>query len=305
MMAGSKLIHLKDKVELQKWVANLNIDILHVYRSGFEEWPIPGKDITVPHFIETNVFGFLDPNPLISRSLFMSEWLMDHAIGRNGIPIGHPIMDRFDFVNNPVESPASDNRLDFDIPEDSIVLGRCGRPDDGIYDDIAVKAARLLMAEGHKVHFLVAAPPPRMLEDLSDYGIPFHTIEPTTDPIRLSQFYNTVDIYTHFRADGETFGVNIAEAMIHGLPVVTHVAVPSHPAMGVFQSQTTLVEDGYTGFVVAHNVLEYAEAVKKLIENSIARVTMGVMGRQKAMREYHVKPCVQKLEEIYDDVCKQ
>jgi glycosyltransferase involved in cell wall biosynthesis len=93
--------------------------------------------------------------------------------------------------------------------------------------------------------------------------------------------------------------------MIHGLPVITHIAVPSHPSMGVFQSQTTLVDDGVTGYIVQHNILEYAEAVRKLVEDGKSRATMGMLGRAKALREYHVKPCVQKLEEIYHDVCKQ
>ena len=82
---------------LQDCIDDFRPDILHVYRSGFSEYPEPEKDIRVPHFVETNVFGFLDQNPHIDKTLFMSKWLMNAALrGRS-----HP---RFDYVNNPVES---------------------------------------------------------------------------------------------------------------------------------------------------------------------------------------------------------
>jgi glycosyltransferase involved in cell wall biosynthesis len=285
---------------LQDIITNNTIDILHVYRSGYKESPEPGVDVCVPHFVETNIFGFIDTNPKISRSLFMSEWLMNYSLSRF-TPYMLP-RQRFDFVNNPVDDPSSQLRMNLDVPEGTIVLGRCGRPDNGIYNSVSVKAAHMLLIQGYKIHFLVVAPPTNMLDDLAKYGIPFHAISPTTNEEVLSSFYNTIDIYAHARADGESFGVNIAEAMMHAKPVVTHWATPSFPGMGVFQAQTTLVDNGKTGFVVENDVAEYAEALKKLIDDKTLRVNMGVAGTLKAHEEYHVKTCVSKLENIYKDI---
>jgi len=284
----------RDDDSLQKLINRLGIDILHVYRSGFEEFPEPGVHVSVSHFVETNVFGFVDHNPHIDRSLFMSKWLMDYTL--HGFT--HP---RFDFVNNPVESPKSPDKL-FGLSSDITWLGRCGRPDNGIYNAINVEAAHLLRMQGYDVGFIVMAPPSNMIDDLNRHGIPYRSIKPTVDPIELSKFYNSIDIHAHARADGETFGVNIAEAMMHSKPVVTHIAIPSSPNMGVFQSQTELVDDGETGFIVQNNSAEYAEALKFFLDDPRIAKDFGNRGFLKAIEQYHVEGCVEKLERIYKEV---
>lgn len=292
-----------DPATLKSLLHEKNVDILHVYRSGFSEFPEPGVHVNVPHFVETNVFGLLNPNPNIDKTLFMSQWLMDYALMRLPASSMYPFRRRrFDFVNNPVEDPASFDTLHLDFPDDAIILGRCGRPDNGIYNALHVRAAFNLRSQGYPVCFLVVAPPSNMIDDLAKYDIPFHVIPPTTEPVVLSQFYNTVDIYAHARADGETFGVNIAEAMMHGKPVVTHWAVPSNPQMGVFQSQTELVDHGVTGYVTENDVACYSSALKKLIDDPQLRDSMGKAGMSKARDQYHVKKCVAKLEQIYREV---
>ena len=52
---------------LQNVIDVFKPDILHVYRSGYSEYPDPGLDVRVPHFVETNVFGFIDRNPRIDN----------------------------------------------------------------------------------------------------------------------------------------------------------------------------------------------------------------------------------------------
>lgn len=290
--------------ELQTLIDTEGVDILHVYRSGFPEFPEPGVDINVPHFVETNVFGSINVNSKIDRTLFMSKWLMDYAL--RGFPLhqGDSWLRRMRFVNNPVERPATKDLLPLfpALSDKTILLGRCGRPDNGIYNAVSVNAAAILITEGYDIRFLVVAPPSNMVDDLCRLNIPYYNIPSTTDPIALSQFYNTIDIYAHARADGETFGVNIAEAMMHGKPVVTHIATPSHPGMGVFQSQTELVDDGITGYVVNNDVGAYSRALKTLIDSSDIRDRFGANGRDKAQKEYHVSHCVRKLEEIYSEV---
>jgi glycosyltransferase involved in cell wall biosynthesis len=288
--------------DLQAVINEFKPDILHVYRSGFQEFPV--CYVGVRHVVETNVFGFLDPSSQIDRSLFMSKWLMDYALRNKTIPSEY--QNRFHFVNNPVEDPFTSDKLAEVVRwkkenPDCVVLGRVGRPDNGIYNAVNVNAARLLRMQGHDVRFVVVAPPENMVKDLIAFEIPFFAIEPTTDPLILSTAYNSMDIYAHARADGETFGVNIAEAMIHGLPVVTHIATPSHPGMGVFQSQTELVDDRETGFIVNNDPAEYAGALKELLLPAI-RMALGDNGRAKALKEYHVDACVQKLERIYKEV---
>jgi glycosyltransferase involved in cell wall biosynthesis len=279
-------------------------DLVHVYRAGNPEWPIPGRDIKHSVFVETNVFGFLDPNPLVHKTLFMSSWLKECVRQQYGEAVFSSLDrggQRFDFINNPVDLPATPNKMDLKLSKNTIVLGRCGRPDDGIYDDINVKAAMILMAKGHDIFFLVMAPPPRMVEDLEKYSIPYLAIPPTVDPVVLSEFYNSIDILAHARADGETFGSNIAEAMIHGKPVVTHIAVPSHPGMGVFQAQTQLVIDSITGYVAQHNSADYAECLEKLVTLDTLRFTFGRAGKAWAEKFCTTEVCGEKLHQTYQN----
>jgi len=286
-----------NSVELQKVIDEFKPDILHVYRSGYREFPV--GQVNVPHVVETNVFGHVDHQSKIDRTLFMSKWLGDNTFKE--LTQNWEKSKRFDYVNNPVEAPYTDTPLG-GISSEITWLGRCGRPDNGIYNAVSVEAARMLRMQGYDVGFLVVAPPSNMVDDLARYEIPFKLIEPTVDPLILSQFYNAVDIYAHARADGETFGVNIAEAMMHHKPVVTHIATPSVPGMGVFQSQTELVDDNVTGFVVANDPGEYAEALKKLLDDKNMRLQMGVNGYFKAHKEYGIDACLNKLEGVYRDV---
>lgn len=285
-----------DEAGLQNLIDRIAPDIVHVYRGGQPEWPQPSDKCK---FVETNVFGFYNPDPHIDRTLYMSDWLMNAV--KNELS-GDLWTDRFNFVNNPILPPAHGERPHLPgCHEGAIWLGRCGRPDDGIYDDISVKAAWLLRTKGIDIRFLVMAPPPRMLEDLEQYDIPYRVFGTYVDEDALSYFYNSIDIYAHARADGETFGNNIAEAMYHGKPVVTHVAVPSHPGMGVFQSQTTLVTED-VGFVVDHDIPAYAVALEKLALHPDLRMKMGSAGYAKALAEFDWRMSGLKLCRMYEEL---
>jgi len=131
----------------QEVLKEIEPDIVHVYRSGFQEWPEPGVDMNVPHFVETNVFGFVDGNPGVDKSLFMSEWLMDHTLSR--VP-ENMFPGRFGFVNNPVEEPYTEDMFSWREPG-AIYLGRCGRPDNGIYNAVSAQAAHLLRMQGYDI----------------------------------------------------------------------------------------------------------------------------------------------------------
>lgn len=300
-------LHDSQGFEKLNW---LRPDIVHVFRAGAPESPVSGKDFKQAICVETNVFGFLDPNPEIHKSLFMSSWLLEaskQSYGPIFETLGH--RGRFDFVNNPADLPATHEKYDIKtlpdldhLDDEFVVFGRCGRPDDGIYDDINVKATLYLQAKGHKICFLTMAAPPRMIKDLNQYGIAFYNFEPTVNAVELSKFYNTIDILAHSRADGETFGSNIAEAMIHGKPVVTHVAWPSHPGMGVFQAQTQIVQHKVTGFVTAHNVKEYAEALETLATFPQLRKKFGEAGLDWAVKNCSTEVSVAKLDKIYQDL---
>lgn len=280
-------------------LASLKPDLVHVYRNGLPEWPRKPEQSL---FVETNVFGNFDYANPPDKSLFMSKWLMNQAKRMYGD------RESFDYINNPIDPPASEEKLDIAadlaanlMPPETVILGRCGRPDDGIYDPISLLAISLLQTS-FPLHFIAVAPPPTMIKHLKQYGISHTILPPTVDEVTLSKFYNTIDIYCHSRADGETFGNNIAEAMAHKKPVITHVAVPQHPGMGVFQAQIELVENNKTGVVVNHSVNEYVAAIHSLVVNKQLRIVMGAAGFAKWRLEIISGVAGLKLNSIYSDL---
>jgi glycosyltransferase involved in cell wall biosynthesis len=300
-----KIMAFNSEDSCNRLIKDLKPDIVHVYRGGVPEYPYASLDYRL---VITNVFGFIDPSPLVAKDLFMSNWLMKAASNFLGWPYGayrsgkNTWAKRFDFVNNPILPPAHGLSLpDYAFRGASIWLGRCGRQDNGIYDSISVKAAFLLRHRGYDIKFLVMSPPPQMIKDMNEYDIPYRVFATSVDEQNLSTFYNSIDIYAHARLDGESFGNNLAENLYHGHPVVTHIAVPSHPGMGVFQAQTEMITED-VGFVVEHNVADYANALQRLIDNPDLRVKMGHAAFEKAKNEFDWRISGAKLNKIYEEI---
>lgn len=284
-----------DFQELMHWKP----DIVHSYRSGYTEFPEPEESFYLDgaKFVETNVFGHHDYNIHIDKTLYMSKYLQYHA-GMFG--------NRYDFINNPIPKPPDYYRSYHQLYSNKINIGRTGRPENGIYDSISIDAINYLFSIRpelrDKIRFIALAPPPNMVKDLEKYNIDYFIVEPTINNEDIFKFYNSMDICVHARLDGETCGNAIQEAMMYGVPVVTHVSEPNNPAIYPFQAQCFLVEDRVTGFVVDHNVKSYAMALLKLIDDPPLRSQMGVIGREKALKEFETGVCVDKLIGIYKEI---
>ena len=62
-------------------------------------------------------------------------------------------------------------------------------------------------------------------QQASDLGlINFTQMNHTGDDNVIHSLLNSLDVYTHGRSDGETFGLVLTEAMFHGLPLISHSA---------------------------------------------------------------------------------
>lgn len=275
-------------------------DIVHSYRSGYAEFPEPEEDFCLngAKFVETNVFGHHDLNPKIHKTIFMSQYLQYVA--------GRTMGNRYDFINNPIPRPPDSYRQYYQFHDDRINLGRSGRPENGIYDPISIAAIALLIDERpelkNHIRFIALAPPSNMIKDLERLNIEYFAIDPTIKNEDIWRFYNTIDIALHARLDGETCGNSIQEPMMHGIPVITHVAEPDNSTIYPFQAQCYLVEDGVTGFVVEHYTKRYAEAIEKLIDDLSLRRQMGWMAKDRALKEFETGVCVDKLERIYREI---
>ena len=108
---------------------------------------------------------------------------------------------------------------------------------------------------------------------------------------------NSFDIYVALsRLESESFGVAILEASACGLPVVV-ANVGGLPEV---------VREGETGFIVEkENVAEAAQALKKLVLDSVLRKRMGMAGRKHVVENYDWEQSVDLMEKVYQRVIEK
>lgn len=278
-------------------------NIIHQARGGSPEFPEPNYHLFLPHdvkFIETNVFGLINNNPQIHKTLFMSRPLMGIALSQYKLKPSR----RFDYLYNPVEIPITQEKFDLGLDKETIILGRIGRNDPGIYCDINVKATAQLIKRGFKVHFLSIATPQNMKDDLKRMEVPHTCLEASILPLELSKFYNTIDILAHSRADGETAGTSIYEAMIHSKSIVTHIAKPSYRGMGYWNCHIETLKEANCGFWVdsPDAVCDYTNKLELLIENYSLRNNLGANGKYWALASCEAGLVTRKLEKVYESL---
>jgi glycosyltransferase involved in cell wall biosynthesis len=272
-------------------VKTIHPDIIHFNR-GIKETFFT-KDIhKIPNHIklvESNIFGKTsNKNYLhrIHRIFFVSKWLIQQS------PWAPE--EKTALLYNPIKLPSSKTTLRtlYNIPSTAIVLGRMSRPN---LDDGEFIANVLKNVLDDNVYFFAIGASQSLKEKMAEYkNVIF--IDPTTDTDFISSFYNTIDVLLHYRKEGETFGMNIAEAMIHGKPVISHESY-----MDNAQCELLLGEKAkLSGIVVKENDFDaYIVAVKTLICNEKLRLELGSNAKQRAQENFAEDSVTQQLENFY------
>ena len=262
ILGQEKLLCYNSPSELLNIIHGLKPFILHRYSAGIPEYPFV-REIKqhTRHFVSTSVFGDQDDTIDISKVIYVSkhvQWMAD-KVGNAEKGVFYP---NHHVVRNPIEAPySSDNlREELDIPKDAFVFGRIGRDDDSIYDSTNIEA--YAKVEQGNTYFIFVNPSGKCRSDIKRLGIKnAKFIERTTSEIRLSQFYNSLDVLAHARKDGECNAAVHFESMAHGKPVISHYGE-------VFQGHIECIQNA--GFVVlAGDVEEYARIMRAFIDGVV------------------------------------
>lgn len=201
-------------------IKDFDIDLLVATGAGHAEFPFSTiKNIPI---IFLNIFG----QPNVQKNITHHLCISKEVAGKLS-----PIVpkEKVKVIYVPSEGPINmveegrQIRRRFGIKQDDLVFGRIGRGSDWIFDPIGILAFEKLVAKYPFAHYLIVCPPPALRKIQNERNIPnVHFLEELGTKEELWAFYYAIDVYAHFRHDGESFGLNIVEAMFAGRPVISH-----------------------------------------------------------------------------------
>lgn len=255
ILGKERMLSYGSKEEFINIISNLKPYVLHRYAAGIPEWPFV-KEVRphVKHFVSTSIFGNQDNTIDIKKVIYVSQHLKNI--------IGFGSNEDHVVIRTPVEPPKTeeDLREELDIPKDAFVFGRIGRDDNNIYNPINLFAYSKVETEN--TYFVIVAPSELCKRDIEKLKIKnYRYVDKTTDDVRLSRFYNTIDVLAHARKDGECNPSNVWEAAAHGKPVISHYGT-------TFNGHIETIQD--SGFVVSPNDFkEYIRIMKSFIDGTI------------------------------------
>ena len=287
IVGEEKMICYESPAKLLNIIHGMKPFILHRYSAGIPEYPFV-REIKqhTKHFVSTSVFGNQDDTIDISKVIYVSkhvQWMAGKQSAENHL-----------VVRNPIEAPHSTENLreELGIPKDAFVFGRIGRDDASIYENINIRA--YAEVERDDVFLVLVAPSRECRSDVGRFGIKnVRYVERTTDEVKLSKFFRTIDVLAHARKDGECNSAAIFEAAAHRKPVISHYGE-------VFRGNIETIQD--SGFVVLPgDVEEYARIMRAFIDGVVDYEALSEAAYQQYQKVTDVKMSTAQLN-IYKEL---
>lgn len=211
------------KPHIKEVIAEHSIDLIVTASPGYAHYP--WNTISEIPIVLSNVFGAPSLQKNIVATIFMSQTVLKHASVWTGeqkkystqfLPIG-----KMPPENTRTLGAELRNRLN--ISSNDFVFGRIGRDDDTIFDPIGIRAWQSIAEKYPQVHYLIMSPQPILRKIVAKEKIPrVHFLPPSGNELDVWAFHGALDAMAHFRKDGETSGVAIAESLTIGNPIITH-----------------------------------------------------------------------------------
>jgi glycosyltransferase involved in cell wall biosynthesis len=288
---GQKNIFEGNAKEFEKIINTVSPDIVHFNRGKWEPFfddlinQVPDSRVC----IETNIFGYPASEHYFKRlkkAYFVSHWLLQKSSwsGNKGA-----------VLYNPIKKPANSEsiRKTLQIPEDVFLFGRISRPD-LMDDDFILEVFSKIKNENAYLLVLAGS---RIMRDAAENNDRIILIDATTSESTISHFYNSIDLLLHYRIDGETFGMNIAEAMIHGKPVISHLSQIDNAQAELLESTA---HHGVVGYVCPRNdMTAYLNHMLELMNNPEKLAELGNNARHRACDLFQEDIVTRYLENEY------
>ena len=229
---------------------NHGLQVLNTHRSGDDLWLIPGFERTNFNFkiVETNIHG--NTATKADMRIFPSY----EMIRTRNITCPHKI------IPNPIMRKLSEDNLRQQLGlENKFIFGMLGKAEGmGVYSSTSLEAFKLI--ENDDLHFLYLFPHNLAVKSVETFQIKNITfVDKTLDEVHISKVYNTFDVLCHGNNFGETFGNIVAEAMMHGKPVISHLG------SGWPQAQKEVIGKYESTYVCAKDATQYSALMSRLL----------------------------------------
>ncbi len=268
-----------------------NIDLVITAWAGNAEFPLTSIECPI---IFLNIFGI--PNTIknikyhvcISQTIAneISDVVPAHKVKPLYIPTEWPINitqeDRINFREN------------IWLTESDIVFGRIWRADDSIHDPIGILAFERVVQKYPHIHYVIVSPSSTLRKYVQEKKIPnVHLLDPIYDEKQVWIFHKSIDVLAHFRYDGETFGLNIAESMMCGNPIITHKSKIWNAHLEYLTPENSFIAD-------IDNIDQYTHALEFFAKDKewIERKRMGLSAKETAERLFHIDSYMGKIDEL-------
>jgi hypothetical protein len=234
-------------------VSREKVDVGYFLRSGERDF-LPQNCKTAVHAV------FQHCAPHGDSYAYVSEWLSLKMTG-GMLPFVPHIVD--------LPKPNSCLRKRLNISDDQIVIGRIGGRytfDLSLAQEVVVSLATKY---NNKIVFLFVGTEP--------WIVPHHNIiflPPISNLQEKSDFINTCDGMLHGRVRGESFGLAIAEGLIHNKPVFAWAGGQDKNHISMLKNSDLLYENAFELESKILNVKTMQQDYTKLVEDFLPQPTM-------------------------------
>ena len=226
-----------------------NYDVIISARAGDPEYPFT-KILNKPLIFFITLNAGVDNQSNIYRNILISNWQSKQWIKKGGDinrMAVYPLLKELTFQ----QKNSLENK------KNKFVYGFHQRDNDQIFSEVPLLAYKKIMNKDTEFKILGGSKKYSLLANKLNL-INFKQLEHSGDDIVIGNFLSSLDVYTHGRSDGETFGQVFVEAMYHNLPIVSHRALNN--------AQIEVI--GNAGKVFSKkNILGYSLEMRKLKNN--------------------------------------